>query len=137
MREHSNDSVPNFLPLVYEKIKSLYQKGPSKIWAKAEVGQLIKSRLLINFVKVELLSNSLWQRTVSKERPGSTFTETLKKGILIPIGTSKESNFYAEIRYISFIKFSLTHQKLQSLTHRKNLPYFWKRGKHPLKVIES
>ena len=48
----------------------------------------------------------------SKERPGSIETKTLKNGILIPIATSKESHFNADFKYISFIKFSLTHQKL-------------------------
>ena len=50
----------------------------------------------------------------SKERPGSIETKTLKNGILIPIATSKESHFNAGFKYISFIKFSLTHQKLRT-----------------------
>ena len=50
----------------------------------------------------------------SKERPGSIVSKTLKNGILIPIATSKESNFNADFKYISFIKFSLTHQKLRA-----------------------
>ena len=50
----------------------------------------------------------------SKERPGSIVTKTLKNGILIPIPTSKESHFNADFEYISFIKFSLTHQKLRA-----------------------
>ena len=37
--------------------------------------------------------------------------------------TSKESNFYADFKYISFIKFSFTHQKLRA---SENLPYFGK-----------
>ena len=40
----------------------------------------------------------------SKERPGSIVTKTLKNGILIPIATSKESHFKADLKYISFIK---------------------------------
>ena len=47
----------------------------------------------------------------SKEQPGSIVTETLKTGIFITIITSKESNFNTEFKYISFIKFELTHQK--------------------------
>jgi hypothetical protein len=39
-------------------------------------------------------------------------TETLENGILIPIDTSKESDFNADFKYLSFIKFSSTHQKL-------------------------
>ena len=50
----------------------------------------------------------------SKERSGSIVTKTLKNGILIPIPTSKESHFNADFKYISFIKFSLTHQKLRA-----------------------
>ena len=49
-----------------------------------------------------------------KERPGSIVTKTLKYGILIPIVTSKESHFNAAFKYISFIKFSITHQKLRA-----------------------
>ena len=49
----------------------------------------------------------------SKERPGSMVTKTQKNGILIPIATSKESHFNADFKYISFIKFSLTYQKLK------------------------
>ena len=46
----------------------------------------------------------------SKERPGSIVKETLKNGILIPIDISKELDFYADFKYIKFVKFSLTHQ---------------------------
>jgi hypothetical protein len=67
--------------------------------------------------------------TVSKERPGSIETKTLKKGILIPIDTSKEYNSYADFKYISFIKFSLTHQKSSAW---ENLSYFQEKGEtHP------
>ena len=34
--------------------------------------------------------------------------------ILRPIATSKELHFNADFKYTSFIKFSLTHQKLQA-----------------------
>ena len=57
------------------------------------------------------------------EWPGSIVTETLKDRILIPIATSKELQFNADFQYISLIKFSLTHQKLQAW---ENLPYFRK-----------
>ena len=50
----------------------------------------------------------------SKERPGSIVTETLENGILIQIVTSKESHFKSDFKYISFIKFKLTHQKLRA-----------------------
>ena len=59
----------------------------------------------------------------SKERPGSIVTETLKNGILIPVVTLKELHFYASSKYISFIKFNFTHQKLRAC---ENLPYFRK-----------
>ena len=59
----------------------------------------------------------------SKERPGSIVKETLKNEILMLKDTSKELNFYADSKYISFIKFSLCHQKLRA---RENLPYFRK-----------
>jgi hypothetical protein len=65
--------------------------------------------------------NSSWYRTVSKELPGSTVTETLKNRILIAIDTSKESDFYAYIKSFASEKICLN---------------FEKRGKHPLKVIE-
>ena len=48
----------------------------------------------------------------SKERPGSIATKTLKNGILIATVTSKESHFNAYFEYVSFVKFSPTHQKL-------------------------
>ena len=48
----------------------------------------------------------------SKERPGSIVNETLKNGISMLKDISKESDIYADFIYISFIKFSLCHQKL-------------------------
>ena len=50
----------------------------------------------------------------SKERPGSIVNETLKNGISMLKDISKESDFYAHFKYISFIKFSLCHQKLRA-----------------------
>jgi len=49
----------------------------------------------------------------SKERSGSIVTKTLKNEILIQIATSKELHFNSDFKYISFIKFSPTHQKLR------------------------
>ena len=86
---------------------------------------------VVSFCFGTFKSNSSWQRTVSKERPGSIVTKTLKNGILILTDTSKELDFYADFKYISFINFSSTHQKLRAW---ENLPYFRKKGKHPLKV---
>ena len=50
----------------------------------------------------------------SEEQPGSIVTENLKNGRLIPIVTFKELHFYADFKYISFILFSITHQKLRA-----------------------
>ena len=50
----------------------------------------------------------------SKERPGSIVNETLKNGISMLKDISKESDFYADFKYIRFIKFSLCHQKLRA-----------------------
>ena len=50
----------------------------------------------------------------SKERPGSIVNETLKNGISMLKDISKELDFYADFKYISFIKFSLCHQKLRA-----------------------
>ena len=44
--------------------------------------------------------------------------------------TPKESNFHADSKYISFIKFNLCHQKLRAW---ENLPYFGKYGETPPK----
>ena len=49
--------------------------------------------------------------------------ETLKNGISTLIDTSKELDSYDDFKYINFIKFSLTYQKLQAW---KNLFYFGK-----------
>ena len=59
----------------------------------------------------------------SKERSDSIVTKTLKNWTLISIATSKESNFNADFKYISFIKFSHSHQKLRAW---ENSPYLGK-----------
>ena len=45
----------------------------------------------------------------SKERPGSIVNETLKNGISMLKNISKESDFYVDFKYISFIEFSRCH----------------------------
>ena len=55
-----------------------------------------------------------------KERPGSMLNKTLKNGILMLKYTSKESHFYADFKYISFIKFSPIHQKLRAWKNLSN-----------------
>ena len=59
----------------------------------------------------------------SKEQAGSIVKETLKSGVLILIDISKELDFYADFKYISFNTFSLAHQKLGAW---ENLPCFGK-----------
>ena len=47
----------------------------------------------------------------------------------------KESDFYADLKYVNLIIFSLTHQKLRVW---EKFALFWKiEGNHPPKVIES
>ena len=48
------------------------------------------------------------------ERPGSIVNETLENGILMLKDTSEESDFHADFKYITFIKFNLCHQKLRA-----------------------
>ena len=47
---------------------------------------------------------------------------------MIPIDISKELAYYADSKYIRFIKFSLTHQKLRAW---ENLSDFQKKGGKP------
>ena len=82
--------------------------------------------ILINIVILYLLYIIIKQfgvRNCSKELPGSIVTEALKNG------TPKGLDFYADFKHISFIKFSLTNQKLWAW---ENLPYFRKKGETPL-----
>ena len=64
----------------------------------------------------------------NKERPGSIVNKTLKNGILTLLDTSKESDFYADFKYISFIEFSIYHQKLLTITSPRKFALFWKIG---------
>ena len=61
----------------------------------------------------------------------SQVNESLKNGIVISVDISKELACYDDSKYIIFIKFSVTHQRLWV---RENLLEFKKGGKHPLKV---
>ena len=89
-----------------------------------------KTTLSQGFIKVH---KQFVVTNCSKERPSWVVTETLKNGILITIVASKELNFYCDFKYISFIKFSLIHQKLEP---EKVCLILENRGKHPLKLIE-
>ena len=60
----------------------------------------------------------------SKEQPSSIVNETLKKGILILKDTSKESDFHADFKYISFIKLYLSSK----VTTLRKFALFWKIG---------
>ena len=59
--------------------------------------------------------------TVGKELSGLIETEIPKNRMLTPIDTSKQTNFCADFKYISIIKFHYTDQKLRAW---ENLPYF-------------
>jgi len=80
--------------------------------------------------------------------------DTLIKGSLIQIDTSKESDVYAYLIYIGFIKsypskiqrrdvytntgwVGLLVLPIKSYKFGKMLQIFEKRGKHPLKIVES
>ena len=69
---------------------------------------------VISYLILDRTDQTVFDNRSSKERPGSIVTISLKNGVLIPIAKSKESHFNADIRYISFIKFNLTHQKLRT-----------------------
>ena len=58
-----------------------------------------------------------------KEQPGSIVNETLKNGILMLKDISKESDSYADFKYISFI--SSLSSKVTSL---RKFALFWKLG---------
>jgi len=68
------------------------------------------------------------------EQSSSIVTEIFKNRIMILIDTSKESDFFPDFKYLSFIKFILTLEKLQALEY---LPCFQNSRKHPIKVTES
>ena len=101
-----------FLTICWTRMVILVFK--SKIWVCRKFEMVIFSYL---FIKQFVVTNC------SKERSGSIVTKTLKNWILISIATSKELHFNADFKYISFIKFSLSHQKLRTW---ENLPYLGK-----------
>ena len=56
---------------------------------------------------------------------------------MIPIDISKEFAYYPDSKYIRFIKFSVTYQRLQAFENLRKLPDFPKKGeKYLLKVEE-
>ena len=79
------------------------------------IKQFVVTRMIFFFSKFAQVTAQIKQFVVttncSKERPGSI---VIKNRILVPIATSKESHFDADFKYTSFIKFSLTHQKLRA-----------------------
>ena len=76
--------------------------------AKLSMCWLKKENLSLTVVKQFVVTNC------SKERPGSIVNETLKNGISMLKDISKELDFYTDFKYISFIEFSLCHQKLRA-----------------------
>ena len=64
----------------------------------------------------------------SKERPGSIVNETLKNGISMLKDISKESDFYADFKYISIVFV------IKSYEPEKICLILESRGKYPLKV---
>ena len=70
----------------------------------------------------------------SKKRPGSIVNESLKNGILMLKNISKESDFYADFKYI--ISSNLVFV-IKSYEPEKICLILENRGKHPLNVIES
>ena len=60
-----------------------------------------------------MFSNSSSKLTISKERNGSIVTKTLENRILISIDTLKTSAYYADSKYIKFIKFSRTYRSYE------------------------
>ena len=104
--ETSTNNYPNYYTFSIKKTN-----GQSL--SKDRIMQIREAVFLITKVNFELVKQFV-VTNCSKERPGSIVTKTLKNGILIPIAISKESHFNAGFKYISFIKFSLTHQKLRA-----------------------
>ena len=78
-------------------------------------------------LKKNLSINQSVVTNCSKERPGSIVTKTLKNGILILIHTSTELDFYDDFKYISLVKFTVTYQKVTSLS---KFALFWKIGEN-------
>ena len=93
----------------------------STVWLEAWscIRKVYKTSIFLN----ESVFKQFVVTNCSKEQPGWIVTKTLKNWILISIATSKESHFNANFKCISFIKFSLTHQKLQAW---ENLHYLRK-----------
>ena len=82
--------------------------------------------LFKNFIiKKSNFKNKIFQAVCGnkQEQPGSIVNETRKNRILILKDTSKELDFHADFKCISFIKFSHTHRKLRAW---ENLLYFRK-----------
>ena len=91
-------------------------------------------KIILDFKQNVKLPKQFVVTNCSKERPCSIVTETLENGILISINLSKDFAYYADSKYITFIKFSVIHQKLRA---RENVADFRKKvEENPLKVKE-
>ena len=84
-------------------------KHPLKV-----IGSLQKPYHRIQRIREPCRIKQFMVTNCSKEQPGSIVNETLKNGTLMLKATSKESDFHADSKYISLIKFSLGHQKLRA-----------------------
>ena len=66
-----------------------------KVWWHKRWRQQYSRSLPLHGIKQFVVTNC------SKERSGSIVNETLKNGILIIIGVSKESDFYGDLKYMA------------------------------------
>ena len=82
---------------------------------KLTVMELFRPNILV-FIKLFVVTNC------SKERPGSIVNKTLKNGTSMLKDISKELDFYADFKYVSFIKFSLSSK----VTSLRKFALFWK-----------
>ena len=110
----------NFL-IIFQSVRNFQETSQQKLsqYSRHKINTTIINpknilTFLLVFFKQFVVIKQFVVTNCSKERPGSIVTKTLKNGILIPIATSKESHFNSDFKYISFIKFNLTHQKLRA-----------------------
>ena len=91
-------------------------------------------RVLVTIEPSRCLIKRFVMTKCCKERRGSLVAESLINGISIPIDPLKELAYYADFKYIRFIKFSLPIKRYEP---EKIYLILEKRGKHPLKVKYS
>ena len=122
---HLSSSMKYHITIYYNRIISNYDRRQSCLTPYLKQNQLLPSfptltaAALFSYIILITLTclcgiKQFVVTNCSKERPGSIVNETLKNGISMLKDISKESDFYADFKYISFIKFSLCHQKLRA-----------------------